>query len=134
MLWHFPPLLTPFYLFSQYICILSLSNVSLKCTAFYSGEFISCAMCEQTTGGHGGTWRWTSSDLSHMAFKQVALMLMSSSPEVSYRTTSGMSVFSSISTAKIFPQVKDSTTFTKSGSSLRTSNPEKYWIFKFLFN
>ena len=50
MFWHFPPLLTPFYLFSQYICILSLSNVSLKCTAFYSGEFISRAMCEQTTG------------------------------------------------------------------------------------
>ena len=50
MVWHFPLLLTPLYLFFSILCILSLSNVSLKFTAFYSGEFLSCDMCEQTTG------------------------------------------------------------------------------------
>lgn len=81
---------------------------------------------------HSGTWRWTSRDLSHMAFRQVALMLISSSPEVSYRTTKGISDLSSISTAKIFPHVNDSTTFTRSGSSFRISNPGKQQLLSFL--
>lgn len=83
---------------------------------------------------HSGTWRWTSRDLSHIAFRQVALMLISSSPEVSYRTTRGISDLSSISTAKIFPHVNDSTTFTRSGSSFRISNPGQKQQLSFLLS